>query len=173
MSYSVDQLQAGQTASFSKTITEHDVYTFAGVTGDLNPAHINEPFARQTQFHGRIAHGMLSAGLISAVIGMHLPGPGTIYLGQELPRPHWGYHHRHRHRPFPESGAQPGRTGHRLYQPGRGAGGYWHSKSHASQGITVLSPISPQKASADGAIASSVLVTIYPSHGILQNTLQL
>mgnify|MGYP000091957758 FL=1 len=84
MSYSVDQLQAGQTASFSKTITEHDVYTFAGVTGDLNPAHINEPFARQTQFHGRIAHGMLSAGLISAVIGMHLPGPGTIYLGQEL-----------------------------------------------------------------------------------------
>ena len=84
MSYSVDQLQAGQTASFSKTITEHDVYTFAGVTGDLNPAHINEPFARQTQFHGRIAHGMLSLGLISAVIGMHLPGPGTIYLGQEL-----------------------------------------------------------------------------------------
>ena len=84
MSYSVDQLQAGQTASFSKTITEHDVYTFAGVTGDLNPAHINEPFARQTQFHGRIAHGMLSAGLISAVIGMHLPGPGTIYLGQDL-----------------------------------------------------------------------------------------
>ncbi|MEI3305072.1 MAG: MaoC family dehydratase [Dysosmobacter sp.] len=83
MSYSVDQLQAGQTASFSKTITEHDVYTFAGVTGNLNPAHINEPFARQTQFHGRIAHGMLSAGLI-AVIGMHLPGPGTIYLGQEL-----------------------------------------------------------------------------------------
>ena len=108
MSYSVDQLQAGQTASFSKTITEHDVYTFAGVTGDLNPAHINEPFARQTQFHGRIAHGMLSAGLISAVIGMQLPGPGTIYLGQELlppPRPHWGYHHRHRHHPFPESGA--------------------------------------------------------------------
>ena len=84
MSYSVDQLQAGQTASFSKTITEHDVYTFAGVTGDLNPAHINEPFARQTQFHGRLAHGMLAAGLISAVIGMQLPGPGTIYLGQDL-----------------------------------------------------------------------------------------
>lgn len=79
-----EQLQIGQTASFSKTITEYDVYTFAGVTGDLNPAHINESFAQQTQFHGRIAHGMLSAGLISAVIGMQLPGPGTIYLGQEL-----------------------------------------------------------------------------------------
>ena len=67
--YSVDALQVGQSASFSKTITEHDVYTFAGVTGDLNPAHINERYARETQFHGRIAHGMLSAGLISAVIG--------------------------------------------------------------------------------------------------------
>lgn len=84
MSYSVNQLQVGQTASFSKTITEHDVYTFAGVTGDMNPAHINEPYAQQTQFHGRIAHGILSAGLISAVIGMQLPGAGTIYLGQEL-----------------------------------------------------------------------------------------
>ena len=82
--FTIDQLKVGQTASFSKTITEYDVYTFAGVTGDLNPAHINEEFARQTQFHGRIAHGMLSAGLISAVIGTQLPGPGTIYLGQEL-----------------------------------------------------------------------------------------
>jgi 3-hydroxybutyryl-CoA dehydratase len=54
------------------------------VTGDLNPAHINEDYAKGTIFHGRIAHGMLSAGLISAVIGMQLPGPGTIYLGQEL-----------------------------------------------------------------------------------------
>ena len=66
--YSVDALQVGQSASFSKTITEHDVYTFAGVTGDLNPAHINERYARETQFHGRIAHGMLSAGVVSAVI---------------------------------------------------------------------------------------------------------
>lgn len=62
MSYSVDQLQAGQTASFSKTITEHDVYTFAGVTGDLNPAHINEPFARQTQFHGELPMGCCRPG---------------------------------------------------------------------------------------------------------------
>lgn len=80
----MDRLQVGQTASFTKTVTEHDVYTFAGVTGDLNPAHIDESYAKDTIFHGRIAHGMLSAGLISAVIGMQLPGPGTIYLGQEL-----------------------------------------------------------------------------------------
>ena len=80
----ISEMKLGDSASFTKTVSEHDVYTFAGVTGDLNPAHINEPFARQTQFHGRIAHGMLSAGLISAVIGMQLPGPGTIYLGQEL-----------------------------------------------------------------------------------------
>lgn len=82
--FTVDTLRVGQSASFSKTITEHDVYTFAGITGDLNPAHINESYAKETQFHGRIAHGMLSAGLISAVIGMQLPGPGTIYLGQEV-----------------------------------------------------------------------------------------
>ena len=80
----MDRLQVGQTASFTKTVTEHDVYTFAGVTGDLNPAHIDESYAKDTIFHGRVAHGMLSAGLISAVIGMQLPGPGTIYLGQEL-----------------------------------------------------------------------------------------
>lgn len=80
----MNRLQVGQTASFTKTVTEHDVYTFAGVTGDLNPAHIDEIYAKDTMFHGRIAHGMLSAGLISAVIGMQLPGPGTIYLGQEL-----------------------------------------------------------------------------------------
>lgn len=74
----------GQSASFSKTITESDVYTFAGLSGDLNPAHINEEYAKNTRFGGRIAHGMLSAGLISAVIGMQLPGPGTIYMGQTL-----------------------------------------------------------------------------------------
>lgn len=82
--YTIEELRVGQTASFSKTITEYDVYTFAGVTGDMNPAHIDEVYAAKTQFHGRIAHGMLSAGLISAVIGMQLPGPGTIYLSQEL-----------------------------------------------------------------------------------------
>ena len=77
-------ISVGQSASFTKTITESDVYTFAGLSGDLNPAHINEEYAKGTRFGGRIAHGMLSAGLISAVIGMQLPGPGIIYMGQTL-----------------------------------------------------------------------------------------
>lgn len=81
---SIDTLNIGDSASVSKTITETDVYMFAGITGDLNPAHVNQAAAEKTMFKGRIAHGMLSAGLISAVLGMYLPGPGTIYLGQEL-----------------------------------------------------------------------------------------
>jgi len=79
-----DELKIGDKASVSKTISEYDVYGFAGITGDLNPAHVNEVYAKDTQFNGRIAHGMLGAGLISAVLGMKLPGPGAIYLGQEL-----------------------------------------------------------------------------------------
>lgn len=80
----INEMFVGQQASFAKTVTETDVYLFAGITGDLNPAHVNEVASSQTMFKGRIAHGMLSAGLISAVLGMYLPGPGTIYLGQEL-----------------------------------------------------------------------------------------
>ena len=80
----IDQLFVGQRASMAKTVSESDVYLFAGVTGDCNPAHLNEPYARATPFGGRIAHGILSAGLISAVLGTQLPGPGTIYLGQTL-----------------------------------------------------------------------------------------
>lgn len=80
----IEELTVGASASMSKTISETDVYLFAGITGDFNPAHINEAAARETRFGGRIAHGMLSAGLISAVLAMKLPGPGTIYLGQEL-----------------------------------------------------------------------------------------
>jgi len=78
------QYEIGQKASTTKTITETDVYLFAGITGDLNPAHVNEEYARTTRFGGRIAHGILSAGLISAVLGMKLPGPGSIYLSQTL-----------------------------------------------------------------------------------------
>lgn len=77
-------IQIGDTASLSKTVAECDVYAFAGITGDFNPVHINEEFAKGTMFHGRIAHGMLSAGFISAVLGTQLPGINTIYLGQEL-----------------------------------------------------------------------------------------
>lgn len=84
MSKSYEQIQVGDQGSFEKTISETDIYLFAGITGDLNPAHINQRVAENSMFKGRIAHGMLSAGLISAVLGMELPGPGTIYLSQNL-----------------------------------------------------------------------------------------
>ncbi len=80
----INELNVGDTAEFSKTVSESDIYLYAGLTGDLNPAHINEEYARKTFFKSRIAHGMLTAGFISAVIGNKLPGPGTIYLRQEL-----------------------------------------------------------------------------------------
>jgi 3-hydroxybutyryl-CoA dehydratase len=80
----IEQIKIGDTAEFAKSISESDIYLFAGVTGDLNPAHINEPYAKNTFFKSRIAHGMLLAGFISAVIGTKLPGPGTIYIRQEL-----------------------------------------------------------------------------------------
>jgi len=81
---SIEMLKTGDWAAFTKTISEADVYLFAGVTGDLNPAHVDETYARTTFFKTRIAHGMLLAGLISTVIGTQLPGPGTIYVRQEL-----------------------------------------------------------------------------------------
>lgn len=84
MSYTMQELKVGQSDSFSKTITETDVYLFAGITGDLNPAHVDEEYAQNTRFGKRIAHGMLSAGLISNVLGTKLPGPGTIYLSQQV-----------------------------------------------------------------------------------------
>lgn len=80
----ITELNLGDTAYFEKTITETDVYTFAGVTGDFNPAHVNEVEAAKGIFKTRVAHGMLGAGLISTVLGTQLPGPGCIYLGQEL-----------------------------------------------------------------------------------------
>lgn len=79
-----EDLSVGQTASFSKTITEADILMFAAVSGDTNPVHIDAEYAATTPFKQRIAHGMLSAGLISAVLGTKLPGPGTVYLGQSL-----------------------------------------------------------------------------------------
>ncbi len=81
---SIDQFNIGDSAEFTKTITEYDVYQYAGVTGDFNPAHIDEVYAKETFFKRRIAHGMLAGGLISAVLGTRLPGPGSVYLRQEL-----------------------------------------------------------------------------------------
>ena len=79
-----EDLQIGQTASTSKTITEADILLFAAVSTDTNPVHIDAEAASRSIFKERVAHGMLSAGLISAVLGTKLPGPGTIYLGQTL-----------------------------------------------------------------------------------------
>ncbi|MDR3231310.1 MAG: MaoC family dehydratase [Synergistaceae bacterium] len=80
----IDEMKVGDFATFQKTLSESDVYLFAGVTGDQNPAHINEVYASGTFFKTRIVHGMLTAGLISTVLGMKLPGPGTIYMEQTL-----------------------------------------------------------------------------------------
>lgn len=80
----ISELTPGQKASFSKTVTETDVYLYAGITGDFNPAHIDEVYASQTGFKTRISHGMLLGGFISNVLGNRLPGPGTIYIQQSL-----------------------------------------------------------------------------------------
>ena len=80
----IDRIQTGDSASFTKTITETDITLYAAVSCDTNPAHLNDIYAKNSSFGGRIAHGMLSAGLISCVLGTKLPGPGTIYLSQDL-----------------------------------------------------------------------------------------
>jgi len=80
----IDEIKIGDAAEFAKTVTESDIYTYAGLSGDFNPAHVNEAYAKNTFFETRIAHGMLSAGFISAILGTQLPGPGAIYLKQEL-----------------------------------------------------------------------------------------
>ena len=82
--YDYEDLEVGMTASFAKTISEADIVLFAGASGDNNAIHINEEFARTTTFKGRIAHGMLTASVISAAIAGRLPGAGSIYLGQNL-----------------------------------------------------------------------------------------
>jgi 3-hydroxybutyryl-CoA dehydratase len=79
-----DELSIGDSATFAKTLSETDIYLFAGITGDFNPAHVNAPEAADGMFKQRIAHGMLTASFISTVIAMKLPGPGTIYAGQDL-----------------------------------------------------------------------------------------
>jgi 3-hydroxybutyryl-CoA dehydratase len=84
MGKTFEQLQIGDSAEFIKTISETDIYLFAGITGDMNPAHVNAVAAAEGVFKQRIAHGMLSASFISTVLAMQLPGPGTIYVGQNL-----------------------------------------------------------------------------------------
>jgi 3-hydroxybutyryl-CoA dehydratase len=80
----IGELHIGDAADLSRTITEADLVLFAGITGDTNPAHLDEEYAKSTRFGGRIAHGLLVAGLISSVLGTRLPGPGAVYVSQDL-----------------------------------------------------------------------------------------
>jgi 3-hydroxybutyryl-CoA dehydratase len=80
----IEDLEVGMKRSLRKIVTDRDIEMFAEVSTDRNPVHLDEDYAKETMFHGRIAHGMLTAGLISAVIGEQLPGHGTVYLGQNL-----------------------------------------------------------------------------------------
>jgi 3-hydroxybutyryl-CoA dehydratase len=77
-----DELNEGDSDSLSKTVTETDVILFAGLTGDFNPLHINDVYAKKSNFKNRLVHGAFSSGLISAVLGMKIPGPGALYLDQ-------------------------------------------------------------------------------------------
>ena len=82
--YFFEDLTLGMSRVFSKTITEADLLMFAGVSGDTNPIHLDQDFASRTMFEGRIAHGMLTASLVSTVLGTRLPGPGSVYVSQSL-----------------------------------------------------------------------------------------
>ncbi|NKB39258.1 MAG: 3-hydroxybutyryl-CoA dehydratase [Gammaproteobacteria bacterium] len=77
-------IKVGDRTSYTKTCTFGDIQLFAKVSGDVNPVHLDEEFASETQFGQRIAHGMYTAGLVSAAVGLQLPGPGTIYLSQDI-----------------------------------------------------------------------------------------
>ena len=79
-----EDLEEGMKDAYAKTITNADIITFAGISGDTNPVHLNHEFASETMFEGQIAHGMLTASFISTVIGTKLPGPGCIYVSQSL-----------------------------------------------------------------------------------------
>lgn len=82
--YTIDELSAGMTASYERVVTIADIEAFAEVSGDHNPVHLDDAYAKTTPFKGRIAHGMLGASFISTVLASKLPGPGTVYLGQTL-----------------------------------------------------------------------------------------
>jgi 3-hydroxybutyryl-CoA dehydratase len=82
--YYFEDIKEGMTDIYGKTITDADIVMFSGISGDINPVHLNHEFASETIFEGRIAHGMLTASLISTVVGTKLPGPGCIYVNQAL-----------------------------------------------------------------------------------------
>ena len=80
----IEDLAPGMSAVYARTVTEADIVLFAGISGDVNPVHLNHEFATYTMFEGRIVHGLLTASFISTVLGTKLPGPGCIYLSQNL-----------------------------------------------------------------------------------------
>ncbi len=82
--FTFDEIQIGQSATYSKTLDDTAVRTFAAVSGDINPVHLDDEFAATTMFGGRIGHGMWTGALVSAALAVELPGPGTIYLSQSL-----------------------------------------------------------------------------------------
>ena len=84
MTYYIDDLKPGMSESYSRTVTEEDVRKFGEVSGDMNPVHFDEEYARKTLFRGRVAHGVLSIGFISALIGTELPGEGTIFVSASI-----------------------------------------------------------------------------------------
>jgi 3-hydroxybutyryl-CoA dehydratase len=82
--YYLEDMSVGMTAVFTRTVTEADIVLFSGISGDVNPVHLDQKFAENTMFKGRIAHGMLTASFISTVLGTKLPGPGCVYISQNL-----------------------------------------------------------------------------------------
>ncbi len=84
MTYYIEDLNPGVAESFTKTVTERDIELFGEVSGDVNPLHFNEEFAKTTIFKGRIAHGVLSASYVSTVLGMKIPGPGTVFMSLSM-----------------------------------------------------------------------------------------
>ncbi|MBL0614741.1 MaoC family dehydratase [Aeromonas veronii] len=82
--YKIEEIAAGMTASYSQTITDADIKDFAGISGDKNPVHMDEIYAKESRFERRIAHGMLSSSFFSALFGTQLPGRGCVYVGQNL-----------------------------------------------------------------------------------------
>lgn len=82
--YKIEEIEAGMTASYSQTITDADIKDFAGISGDKNPVHMDEVYAKESRFERRIAHGMLSSSFFSALFGTQLPGRGCVYVGQNL-----------------------------------------------------------------------------------------
>ena len=83
-SFAIEDIQIGMTASYTQTITDADVKAFAGISGDHNPVHLNEEYAKDSRFKDRIAHGLLTASFFSAIFGTKLPGEGCVYAGQNL-----------------------------------------------------------------------------------------